>query len=468
VREADGAIVYLGRLDDQLKIRGYRVEPREIEVAISAIPGVSAAVVIPRRVAGTPRLVAYVICGSGGPEPAAIRERLRAELPAYLIPSRVVPVERFPLTRAGKLDRSGLPDPFSPPPDADSASAVVDADATDDLGVAIADIWRDVLGLEFIEPDESFFDAGGDSLMAVRLYGAVQRRFGVVLPGGLVNEELTLPNFIRAVREAQRQHSPPIVIELSTTEGPAVVLVPAGNGELYYYRWLIQALARRFHLVGMREPGQYGTEPRPKSLEDLSAACVRALREAGFEQPAAVIGASAGGFLALRLAYDLRRDADAPRLVALLDAPVPGTELPDAKTSPTGVGRFTSLWRRRRNAVALVRWRASLLLYRFRKIPAPPDAARLMTMRANLRRLRKAQPPFFTGRMLYMRATHSDEMAQAPSPSEYWSQFAASFDLVEVPGSHDGADGFLSPARVDIAAEALAQELAAALQPEVP
>ena len=103
-----------------------------------------------------------------------------------------------------------------------------------------------------------------------------------------------------------------MVVELSAVDGPPVLLVASGDGELFNYRWLVRTLGSRVHLVGVREPGHYGTEPRPRDFEQLSRACLEALRDARIDRPVAVIGHSSGGVLAHRLACDLARTGDPP------------------------------------------------------------------------------------------------------------------------------------------------------------
>ena len=189
VRDPDGDLVFLGRIDDQIKIRGFRVEPIEVEAALRLIPGVSAAVVMPHVVDGYPRLVAYVI-SDRVLEPPDVREQLRQHLPDYLVPSHVVLMDEFPLTRSGKLDRVNLPNPFERSV-VDVGLSVLDDTPDNRLTASIVDLWREVLGLGEIDSDGTFFDAGGDSLLAVRLYGAVQRRFGVVLTSGIIDQDFT-------------------------------------------------------------------------------------------------------------------------------------------------------------------------------------------------------------------------------------------------------------------------------------
>ena len=261
VREPGGAVVFLRRRDHQLKIRGYRVEPIEIEAAMRNIDGVTAAVVVPREVEGYPRLVAYAIVDTPAVDASTVRTRLRAVLPDYFVPSHVVLVDDLPLTRSGKLDRAQLPDPFASTVVTPSSSSPILESVDERLDGSIADLWYEVLGTDAVDPNATFFEAGGDSLLAVRLYGMVQRRFGVVLPSGTIDQGFTIAGFVAAVREALQRSAPPLVTEMTTTDGPLIVLVAPGGGELDRYRWLVPPLADRFHVVGVREPGHYGTDP---------------------------------------------------------------------------------------------------------------------------------------------------------------------------------------------------------------
>jgi thioesterase domain-containing protein/acyl carrier protein len=467
VREASGEVVFLRRLDDQLKIRGFRVEPVEIEAALRAIDGVSGAVVVPWTVEGYPRLVAYVLVDSPGVEPNAIRAQLRADLPDYLVPSRVVIVQELPLTKSGKLDRANLPDPFSAASEPDDEPPPVRTDDVDDrLAGSIADIWRDVLGVRVVDPDEGFFDAGGDSLLAVRLYGAVRRRFGVVLPSGIIDQDFTIGKFIEAVQDALRRAAPPMLTEMTTVDGPVIVLVAPGGGELDDYRWLVPALDGRFRIVGLREPGHYGTEPRPRSMAGVAAACSQALREAAIESPVAIIGECIGGAVAHQLACDLSRAGHAPDLVVLLDAPVPGENDADA-TGANWSDLVTTVRRRGRNAVALTKMQTRWTWYRVRHLPSPPALAHSMTLRNNVRRIREAQPSFFAGRVLYVQAVDGDGMMETDGGPEYWSGRVGSLTLVTAPGSHAGTESFLSRSNAGITAEAIVRELNAARETAV-
>jgi amino acid adenylation domain-containing protein len=172
----DGALEFLGRRDDQIKIRGIRVEPGEIEAVLREHPLVRAAVVVPRD----GRLVGYVVPAAGAPlDPAsttALLDHLRQRLPAPLVPAAVVGLAELPLTTSGKVDRAALP----AVPDAPVARAGPAEPLTTDQEL-VAAVWREALDRIDIGLDDDFFDLGGDSLIALRVVAELETR-GVAVP----------------------------------------------------------------------------------------------------------------------------------------------------------------------------------------------------------------------------------------------------------------------------------------------
>jgi amino acid adenylation domain-containing protein/non-ribosomal peptide synthase protein (TIGR01720 family) len=161
---ADGQLEYLGRADDQVKIRGYRIELGEIQAALSALDGVKQAVVIAREDRpGDKRLVGYV---TGTAEVATARTRLAERLPAYMVPAAVVMLDALPLTVNGKLDKQALPAPEYQDGDTYRAPATV-------VEEMLAGIYGQILGIDRVGIDDSFFALGGDSLLAMRLIAAI-------------------------------------------------------------------------------------------------------------------------------------------------------------------------------------------------------------------------------------------------------------------------------------------------------
>ncbi|MFF7457090.1 amino acid adenylation domain-containing protein [Kitasatospora sp. NPDC008115] len=163
----DGAVEFLGRLDHQVKLRGLRIEPGEIEAALTAHPGVREAVVTARkRRAGDVRLVAHLTAAGGiePPGPAELAAHLRERLPEYMVPAAFAVLEALPLTPSGKVDRAALPEPDDGRPQA----APFTAPGTG-LERTLAGLWRKVLGIERVGAHDNFFDLGGHSLLMAEL-----------------------------------------------------------------------------------------------------------------------------------------------------------------------------------------------------------------------------------------------------------------------------------------------------------
>jgi acyl carrier protein len=203
---ADGTVEYMGRLDAQVKVRGFRVEPGEIEAALTTHPGVREAAVVLCESGGAERLVAYLVFEAGAPSaPGELRAYLKKTLPDPMIPAAFVSLEALPLTPSGKLARKALPDPdwnglrseggFRPP------RTVVEK--------TLADIWSQTLSVREIGVEDNFFQVGGDSLLATRILSRVRDAFGVELSLMNVFETSTIEEMAGAIESARRGASAP-------------------------------------------------------------------------------------------------------------------------------------------------------------------------------------------------------------------------------------------------------------------
>jgi amino acid adenylation domain-containing protein len=193
----DGSLVFLGRLDPQLKIRGYRVEPGEIEAVLGQHAAVRQAVVVAREeTPGDQRLVAYLVLH---PEPASTTQELRhflqQRLPHYLVPAVFVFLDALPLTPNGKVDRHALPlpDPFAPRVE---RTFVPPRTPVEEV---LAAVWAEVLGLERVGVDDDFFDLGGHSLLAIRIRSRIHSVFQVELPLRRLFEAPTVAALAQAI-----------------------------------------------------------------------------------------------------------------------------------------------------------------------------------------------------------------------------------------------------------------------------
>lgn len=199
-RRADGTIECLGRADLQVKVRGYRLELKEIETALAEHASVRTGIVEPRRDAnGDVRLIAHVVAKSGSQTSASeLRDFLKSRLPVHAIPSAFLFLDQVPLNAHGKLDRSALL--ASPQPEAAGTEAVVPARRFTEK--VLSDIWGDLLKVESVGVTDNFFDLGGHSLLAGQAMARVARALGVSLPIKTIFEAPTIEELARRVDEA--------------------------------------------------------------------------------------------------------------------------------------------------------------------------------------------------------------------------------------------------------------------------
>ncbi|HTQ78585.1 MAG TPA: condensation domain-containing protein, partial [Thermoanaerobaculia bacterium] len=211
-RRWDGDIEYLGRIDHQVKVRGFRIEPGEIEAVLATHPDVRECAVLARRERNADvRLVAYLVASSADrPADSVLREHLRVSLPEYMLPAAFVVLAALPLTANGKLDRGALPAPEEVC--GAEESYLAPRDPVEEILVAI---WQEILGLEGVGVRDDFFALGGHSLLAAQVVSRAREAFQVELPVRRLFEGPTVEDLARAVEDLRRSDSrltaPPIV-----------------------------------------------------------------------------------------------------------------------------------------------------------------------------------------------------------------------------------------------------------------
>ncbi|MEW5929831.1 MAG: amino acid adenylation domain-containing protein, partial [Gemmatimonadota bacterium] len=199
-----GTLEFLGRIDHQVKVRGFRIEPAEVEAALVRHPAVAEAVVTVRGAA----LVAYYTADGEAPAAGELREHLRGMLPPYMVPGAYVALERLPLSPSGKVDRRALPAPAAE--DGRRYAA-----ARTETERALAEAWAEVLGRERVGVEDDFFELGGHSLLATRVVSRAREAFGVELPVRALFETPTVAGLAERVeallREGAGSRTPPLV-----------------------------------------------------------------------------------------------------------------------------------------------------------------------------------------------------------------------------------------------------------------
>jgi acyl carrier protein len=196
-----GELDFLGRVDHQVKLRGFRVEPGEIEAQLRRLPGVAQAAVIAREDRpGQKQLVAYVVAEGGRTlDTAGLRRTLSEHLPEYMVPAAVVAMAQFPLTPNGKLDRAALPAPDF----GDGGGATDDAPRTPQEQT-LAALFAEVLGIERVGIHGNFFDLGGHSLLATRLLGRIRSSFSVDVTIRTLFEAPTVAQLAECIAQAPK------------------------------------------------------------------------------------------------------------------------------------------------------------------------------------------------------------------------------------------------------------------------
>lgn len=329
----NGEAEYAGRRDDQIKLRGFRIEPGEVTAALLAVPGVrDAAVLVDRD--GEPRLVAAV-SGGGGRTPHEWRAALADRLPDYMVPGVFAEFDRLPLNRSGKLDRDAVLAHARA-----GAPTVVNAVAPrDHVELALLRIWQSVLLHPAIGISDNFFDVGGTSISAIKLVHGIGAEFGRELP---IQDVLVHPT-IEAQAALLRASSPPAsgsLIEFRRGAGRVrVVCVHPAGGTAFCYLPLSAALPEDAGVVGIQSPGLGpGEEPLP-SVEAMAVEYLR-LVEPRADETLVLCGLSYGGLVAYEMGRRLAAQGHPGVRVVLLDTVA--TDDPDERAAigPVSAAEF--------------------------------------------------------------------------------------------------------------------------------
>ncbi|MCV7171509.1 amino acid adenylation domain-containing protein, partial [Mycobacterium manitobense] len=396
---ADGQLQYLGRADEQVKIRGYRVELGDVQAALAGLPGVSqAAVVVREDRPGDRRLVGYV---TGTADSATARAQLAERLPAYMVPAAVVALQALPLTVNGKLDARMLPAPEYQ----DRGRYRAPGNPTE---TALAEIYTQVLGVEAVSVDDSFFELGGDSLSAMRLVAAVNKEFDTHIVVRTLFEAPTVAQLSQRLAGDEHEHEAEVVPVDIFKDGSGTPLCCIHDG--FGLSWSYRSLAT-YHdgpVIGINQVPSAG-EAEPDSIAGMAvlyADRIQALYPSG---PYQLLGWSIGGVIAHEVAIELRRrGAVVERLILLDPALTPVAAFPTRRSLDKS-RIFEKIVAASKSEVPvrsrqLVFQRAAELMDEGdggqRELPLPLEGMLGLMARsldANTRRLRRHRPGVFDG-----------------------------------------------------------------------
>lgn len=321
---SDGTIEFLGRIDHQIKLRGFRIELPEIESVLNLHPEVQQAVVLLAENSQNDKvLAAYLIAKNQSINASDLRLFLQQRLPGYMIPSAFVVLESFPLTPNGKVDRKAFPklnrEPsnereFIPP--------------RDYIEQQMAQIWSEVLSLHPIGIRDNFFDLGGYSLLAIRLMAQIQQKFQQTLPLAILFEAPTIEQLSNRLRSAKLSISWPSLVPIQPHgHKPPLFFVPGAGGNLIYLYQLAKALGCERPFYGLQAQGLDGESKILTTMEEIAAHYVKEMMAVQPEGAYFIAGHSFGSLVAFEIAQQLLRQGRKIAFLAILDSYAPLAEL---------------------------------------------------------------------------------------------------------------------------------------------
>ncbi|QDQ90991.1 amino acid adenylation domain-containing protein [Rhodococcus sp. WB9] len=328
--DGSGRLVHVGRTDFQVKLRGLRIELGEIETVLERGEGVSrAAVALVDDARAGEYLVGYVRAdGERVLDPELIKATARRTLPSYMVPTRIVVLEEFPLGPNGKLDRRALP---SPQFEARKYRAPETASE-----VAVATAFGDALGIDRVGADDNFFELGGNSLLAVRVLNRLGSETGVEVPLRTLMSDPTPHSIAQRMDsgEPDVDEALGVILPIRTVgTRPPLFCVHPIMGLSWCYSGLASHLHPEHPIYGIQSPAVTASGPPPSSLDELAAGYVEEIRRIQAEGPYHLLGWSLGGVLAHAMAVQLQSVGEEVATLVMLDS---RTEHPASEALPVG------------------------------------------------------------------------------------------------------------------------------------
>jgi thioesterase domain-containing protein/acyl carrier protein len=427
---ADGELIFIGRADFQVKIRGFRIELEEVENVLARQVGVTGAAVIVREdQPGDPRLVGYLTPADVDLD--QVRDELRAVLPEFMVPAALVPLDDFPLTPNGKLNRAALPAPTI------TVGGRAPANPTEEL---LARIFADVLGLPEVGVEDNFFSLGGHSLLIMRVVNQVRETLSVELSIRALFDTPTVAQLARSLGDAGSALDVLLPIRAGGSKAPLFCVHPAA-GVGWVYAGLLRHIDADRPVYVFQSPGLTGDHPR--SVDETADRYVAELRKVQPSGPYHLLGWSFGGVVAQAIATRLQRDGEQVAMLALLDAYPLADRGPIEFTPEQALAAVLDSLGIDPGADALSSADAFARLVDAKSPVAGLGEEALVAMARvfaeNTRMMTRFVPDVFTGDLVHVRAT----IGNSPKPGEWSSYVDGRIIRHEVAATHGG---LLAPA----------------------
>lgn len=353
----DGCIDYLGRIDQQVKIRGHRIEVAEIEHHLLKQEGVKNAVVMAREdTPGDQRLVAYVVPDRYVADETALirawREKLRLVLPEFMLPNNVVLLDSLPVTANGKLDKKALPKPGQR-----KTTTIANAETAELSGemALLTRVWNTAFNTDNVQPDDDFFELGGHSLLAVQVMARLEKETGRRLPLSTLFEFPTIRSMVHLLRPDTPTSTWKSLIPIKPAGNKPPIYIIHGTGlNLLNFSSLVKYMDPEQPIYGLQAKGLNGTEEPLNRMETIAAHYIDEILTNNPVGPYALAGYSFGGYVAYEMAQQLTAMGKEIKLLAMFD-----TDARALVPHRTKLSRF--LWRTKRQFPKLLFIGQSLL-----------------------------------------------------------------------------------------------------------
>ncbi len=450
-RLPDGNLEYLGRIDCQIKLRGFRIEPGEIEAVLTQHDVIKETVVSLHEREGNPSLAAYIVIVN---HPLTInnyqltidlRDWLKARLPNYMIPSHFTVLEQLPLTPNGKIDRKALP-----APDALFTNKHYQA-PRDTLELQLVQIWENVLEARPIGISNNFFELGGHSLLAVRLMAQIEQQFEKHLPLATLFQNATIEQLATLLRQQTGvlPWSPLVAIQAKGEKPPLFCIHPAGGNVLCYFE-LAQQLGVEQPFYGLQAFGLEAGQAPYTQVIDMAGFYLETLQTMQPQGSYQLAGWSFGGLAAFEIARQLQAQGESVSLLALLDAAAPSViqehqepeddaqlivELLQEEEISLSLEHLQQLTPDEQLSYVIEQGRQANL---FSSDIDVAQAKRLLRVyKINAEAGRCYQPQFYHGKIILFQSTEKTEDMPIKEPDYGWGDYVTEgVEIIQVPGNH--------------------------------
>jgi thioesterase domain-containing protein len=439
-----GEIDILGRADNQVKLRGYRIELEEVEAVLDSHPSISKSVCKVVSVGEEDqRLVAYVVARDKNRDEADWRQHASRSLPWYMVPAAFMVVESFLMTPNGKVDRKAVPAfQFSKPLDVEAGSEGQE----DCLELTILHCWRRVLNRPDIGLDHDFFHAGGHSLQAMRMLAELNKKLSLKIPVSHLVEAPTARKFAELLTRTKDAPASFLVSMQPKGSLPPIYLVHHLLGDVFIYRSVASQFAPDRPVFGVQAPVDLVDRPQPYSLQALASDYVEEITKRQTEGPIHLAGFSSGSVIAFEMARQLKNRGYEIGLLALIDGGVnaDGPPMPAAvKYAKMVMRKFCKIAFKLHDEIAegprqfvMKRVRHVCLQSRVRALEDSASKGGISVEQALLLAERAYKPEPYSGSALLIRF-HDEAWQYGPDPLIGWSGLVnGGIDIIDLKGGH--------------------------------